>query len=738
MKERTFSIENMSCASCVKKISQELNAVASIESAQVNFAQKHVLIKGTVTDQAVIDTLNAIGYRASRMETVDLDQEAEASQQRFKTLFRRFLVAGLAGLVMMALAMTEILPPLTQTRGQLIWFGIGLLTLAIMIFSGRHFYRGALVALRARHATMDSLIALGTGAAWLYSQLITVLPNIVPSQAQHVYFEASLMIIALVNLGAALEVRARGKTSDAIRRFLDLQAKTARVIRDQKEQDIPIEQVTLNDLIRVRPGEKIPVDGEVVEGHSTIDEAMLTGEPMPVQKNPGDAVFGATINKSGSFIFKATRIGQDTALSQIIAFVQLAQNSRPPIARLADKVSGIFVPAVMLIAVLTAVIWYLFGPEPRIGYMLVTAMTVLIIACPCALGLAAPISVIVGMGKAAEYGCLIRNGDALQQAAQLETIVLDKTGTITQGQPAVTEVYAVEDWTEQAIIQMAASLETGSEHPLAEAILTYAKASQLSVQKQENFKAISGLGVIGQVAGDDIVLGNARLMQQHEIDCQALKAQANTLAQAGKSLLWLAVNQRLVGLIAVADPIKADSQEAIERLQRLGCHVVMLSGDNQASAEQVAKQVGIQEVIADVLPQDKAAVIQSMQEKGQQVAMVGDGMNDAPALAQANVGFAIASGTDIAIETADITLMRSSLHGVADAIAVSTATLRNIKQNLWGAFIYNSLGIPIAAGILYPFTGLLLNPIIAGGAMALSSYTVVTNANRLRWFRCKT
>lgn len=737
MKMLQFSIDNMNCASCVKKITDVLNSLEGVSKADVNFAQKNVRVSGTVAPDLVIKTLSEAGYQAKTSADYDVDVAEQEMQQRSKQLIKQFIVAAFGGVGLMCLSMSNLLPSISQWQGQVSWFLIGLITLAFMMYSGRHFYRAAFVAFKAHHATMDTLIALGTGSAWLYSQFITVFPTVVPASAQHVYFEASLMIIALVNLGAALEVRARGKTSAAIKRLIGLQSKTARVIRDEQEQDIAIDAVKTGDLLRVRPGEKVAVDGVIVEGHSSLDEAMLTGEPMPVEKTVGDFVIGATLNKTGSFIFKATKVGSDTALAQIIALVQQAQNTKPPIARLADTVSGLFVPAVLIISVITALIWFNVGPEPHVGFMLVTSMTVLIIACPCALGLAAPISVIVGMGKAAEYGSLIRNGEALQTATTLSTIVLDKTGTITKGHPEVTDVLSLSDWTCERLIQMAASLEAGSEHALGQAILLKAKAEQLDLLSLDNFEAIAGQGVKGQVDTQSLLFGNEKLMQENVIDVSMAKGQANGLAEAGKTPMYLAVNAKLMGLIAVSDPVKDDSKSAIARFHESGLNVVMLTGDNQKTASVVGKMVGIDTVMADVLPHEKSAKVKALQAQGERVAMVGDGINDAPALAQADVGFAIGTGTDVAIESADVTLMRSSLHGVADAIAISGATMRNIKQNLWGAFLYNSLGIPIAAGVLYPFTGILLSPIIAGGAMALSSVTVVSNANRLRFFKSK-
>ena len=569
----------------------------------------------------------------------------------------------------------------------------------------------------------------------MYSTFVVIFPDSVSEVARHVYFDTATIIIAFINLGSALEMRARGKTSEAIKRLIGLQPKTARVLREGIEVDIPIEQVQMDEIIRVRPGEKIPVDGELTEGTSHVDESMLTGEPVPVSKKLGDEVVGGSVNKSGSFLFKANRIGKDTALSQIIDMVRKAQNTKPEIGRLADKVSSIFVPTVLIIATITMMAWFNFGPDPKLTYMLVATVAVLIIACPCALGLATPISVMVGVGKAAEYGVLIRKGDALQKAGQLTTVVLDKTGTITEGKPVVTALEPKDGTSEEDLLKIAASVEKNSEHPLAEAVLEASKERNLELVSIESFEAISGHGVKASYQNKPILLGNSKLMNDNGINLGELNARSEDLAKLGQTVIFVAMGGQALGLLGISDPIKTDSKEAIERLQESGIKVVMLTGDNKATAGTVASLVGVNNFIAEVLPQDKANEITKLQEQGEKVAMVGDGINDAPALAGADVGFAIGTGTDVAIESADITLMRGSLHGVADAVSISKATLRNIKENLIGAFGYNTLAIPIAAGILYPFTGILLNPIIAGAAMALSSVTVVTNANRLRWFK---
>ena len=618
---------------------------------------------------------------------------------------------------------------------RIVWLIVGLVTLGIMVASGKHFYVGAWQSFKNHSANMDTLIALGTGTAWAYSMIVLIAPNMLPEVARHVYFEASAMIIGLINLGLAFEVKARGRTSEAIKRLIGLQAKTARVIRDGQELDIDIEQVQLDDMIRVRPGEKLPVDGEITEGKSSVDESMLTGEPMPVSKKVGDKVVAGSLNKTGSMLFRATHVGKDTTLSHIINMVKRAQNSKPSIGRLADVISGYFVPIVMILAVLAGLAWLNFGPQPSIAYAIAAVTSVLIIACPCALGLATPMSVMVGIGKAAEAGILIRNGEALQTASKITTMILDKTGTITQGQPKVTDVLMYNQQTEDKIIPLIASLENGSEHPLAESIVNYAKEQAYSISQVSEFDAITGKGVKGMFNNQRLLFGNAALMQQFDIDVSEASDKAQALAGDAKTPMYFALGDTFSAMVAVADPIKSDSIAAIKRLQKKGVHLVMLTGDNEATAKAVAKRVGIDDYIAQVLPQDKLDEVLKRQDRGEVVGMTGDGINDAPALAQADVGFAIGTGTDVAIESADVTLMRGSLHGLADALAISQATIRNIKQNLVGAFVYNVAGIPIAAGVLYPFFGILLNPIVAGAAMAMSSLTVVSNANRLRLFK---
>ncbi len=734
-------IEGAGCASCVGKIEKSLKNVPGVDDAVMNFPLRMVTVTGPVEENVLIKAVENAGYNATSSKGSSdnelLDEKEAADLAYYKRLMKGMTVALLLGVPLMVYGLFVGEMTVTTTTERISWLTVGLLTAGVMYFSGKHFYIGAWKSFWNHSANMDTLIALGTGTAWLYSMMVVFFPAVFPDMARHVYFEATAMIIGLINLGLALELKARGRTSLAIKRLIGLQAKTARVVRDGKEIDIPIERVLLNDLVRIRPGEKIPVDGTVVEGYTSVDESMLTGEPMPVEKNESDEVVAGTLNKTGSIVFKATRVGKDTALAHIISMVKRAQNSKPPIGRLADIISAYFVPTIMIISVISALIWLNFGPDPAVAYALVCATTVLIIACPCALGLATPMSVMVGVGKAAEAGVLIRNGEALQTASKITAMILDKTGTITLGAPKVTGIHLVTASDEGKVLQLAASLETGSEHPLAVSIVESAQERELELYKVENFHALAGHGVEGIVEGKVLLFGNERLMRDKNIAIDDVINVAQQMASDAQTPMYFAVDGELAAVIAVSDPIKEDSVEAIKRLKKNGIRVVMLTGDNRATAKAVADKVGIKEFFAEVLPEEKSNKVAELQKQGEIVGMTGDGINDAPALALANVGFAIGTGTDVAIESADITLMRGSLHGLADAIAVSKATLRNIKQNLLGAFIYNAAGVPFAAGILYPFFGLLLSPVIAGAAMALSSVTVVSNANRLRLFKAQ-
>jgi Cu+-exporting ATPase len=707
----------------------------------MNFALRTVTVTGSASPEVLIKAVERAGYNArSSDEASDeelLDDKEKADWVYYKRLMREMTIALLLGVPLMIYSIAVGEMTVTTTLERISWFIVGLLTLGVLYFSGKHFFVGAWKSFVNHSANMDTLIALGTGTAWLYSMVVVFFPDLVPELARHVYFEASAMIIGLINLGLALEIKARGRTSEAIKRLIGLQAKTARVIRDGKDIDIAIEQVLLGDSVRVRPGEKVPVDGVVTEGHTAIDESMLTGEPMPVEKSSGDEVVAGTLNKSGSIVFEATRVGKDTALAQIISMVKRAQNSKPPIGRLADVISAYFVPVVMIIAIVSALMWLNFGPAPAVAFATVSATSVLIIACPCALGLATPMSVMVGVGKAAEAGVLIRNGEALQTSSKITAMILDKTGTITLGEPKVTRIHLTETQDENEVLQLAASLEAGSEHPLAHSIVESAKDRGLAIEQVEEFQAIAGHGVEGVVLGRKLFLGNEKLMGDQSIEIDEHIEAAQAMANDAQTPMYLSIDGKLAAIIAVSDPIKEDSISAIQRLQNNGIRVVMLTGDNRATAKAVAAKVGIEEYFAEVLPEDKSNKVEELQREGEIVGMTGDGINDAPALALANVGFAIGTGTDVAIESADITLMRGSLHGLADAIAVSKATLRNIKQNLFGAFIYNVAGVPFAAGLFYPFFGVMLSPVIAGAAMAFSSLTVVSNANRLRLFKAQ-
>jgi Cu+-exporting ATPase len=734
-------IEGASCASCVNKIEAALSRVKGVEKAEMNLAQRTVSVDGSATTQSLIDAIRRIGYDAQSLKDKSdndvLDEKDLADRAYYRRLMRDTFIALGLGVPLMIYGLFIGEMTVSTTPERIAWLAVGILTFVVMATSGRHFYIGGWKSILSHTANMDTLIMLGTGAAWIYSMVVVFVPALLPEMARHVYFEATAMIIGLINLGLALEVKARGRTSEAIKRLIGLQAKTARIVRDDKEIDIAIEDVLVDDLVRIRPGDKIPVDGIVVDGRTAMDESMLTGEPMPIEKNIGDSVATGTLNKTGSILFRATRVGKDTALAQIIDMVKHAQNSKPPIGRLADVIAGYFVPTIMIIAIVSGLIWLNIGPQPTIAFAVVSATTVLIIACPCALGLATPMSVMVGVGKAAEAGVLIGNGEALQTASKITAMVLDKTGTITLGAPKVTDIVLANAKSDEAMLQMAASLESGSEHPLALAIVETAEERGVTPAKVENFNAIAGHGIEGVVDGKHLYFGNERLMRAQSIEIDAFLDKAQSLASEAKTPMFMAVDGVLAGIIAVADPIKDDSISAIKRLQDNGLRVIMLTGDNRATAAEVAKKVGITEFYAEVLPQDKTDKIVALQMENEIVGMSGDGINDAPALAMANVGFAIGTGTDVAIESADVTLMRGSLHGLADAIAVSKATLRNVKQNLFGAFIYNAAGVPVAAGILYPFFGLLLSPIIAGAAMAFSSLTVVMNANRLRFFDAK-
>ena len=729
-------INGMSCASCVSRVQKALQAVPGVAQARVNLAERTALVMGSASAADLVHAVEKAGYGAEAIED-DLKRR-ERQQETALATMKRFrwqaIVALLVGIPVMVWGMIGDNMMVTDANRSL-WLVIGLVTLAVMVFAGGHFYSSAWKSLKNGTATMDTLVALGTGVAWLYSMSVNLWPQWFPMEARHLYYEASAMIIGLINLGHMLEARARQRSSKALEKLLDLTPPSARVVTEDGEKTVPLAEVLPGMTLRLTTGDRVPVDGEITQGEAWFDEAMLTGEPVPQEKSHGDAIHAGTVVQDGSVLFRASAVGSHTTLSRIIKMVRQAQSSKPEIGQLADKISAVFVPAVVAIALFSAAIWYFFGPAPQIVYTLVIATTVLIIACPCALGLATPMSIISGVGRAAEYGVLVRDADALQRASELTTLVFDKTGTLTEGKPQVVAVKTFSGVEEAQALRLAAALEQGSSHPLARAILE--KASDATLPQVNAFRTLRGLGVSGEAEGHTLLLGNQALLNEQNISTAEMESEINAQASRGATPVLLAVDGKAAALFAIRDPLRADSVAALERLHREGYRLVMLTGDNPTTANAIAKEAGIDEVIAGVLPDGKAEAIKNLQRQGQKVAMVGDGINDAPALAQAEVGIAMGGGSDVAIETAAITLMRHSLMGVADALAISRATLRNMKQNLLGAFIYNSLGIPIAAGILWPITGTLLNPVVAGAAMALSSITVVSNANRLLRFKPK-
>lgn len=729
-------LSGMSCASCVSRVQNALQSVPGVTQARVNLAERTALVMGSASAAELVQAVEKAGYGAEAIED-DL-QRRERQQETAIATMKRFrwqaIVALLVGVPVMVWGMIGDNMMVSDDNRSL-WLVIGLVTLAVMVFAGGHFYRSAWKSLKNGTATMDTLVALGTGVAWLYSMSVNLWPQWFPMEARHLYYEASAMIIGLINLGHMLEARARQRSSKALEKLLDLTPPSARVVSEEGEKSVPLADVQPGMTLRLTTGDRVPVDGVISQGEAWLDEAMLTGEPIPQQKTDGDTLHAGTVVQDGSVLFTASAVGSQTTLARIIRMVRQAQSSKPEIGQLADKISAVFVPAVVVIALFSAAIWYFFGPAPQIVYTLVIATTVLIIACPCALGLATPMSIISGVGRAAEYGVLVRDADALQRASHLDTIVFDKTGTLTEGKPQVVAVKTFADVDESTALRLAAALEQGSSHPLARAIIEKAADSQLPVVN--NFRTLRGLGVSGEAEGHTLLLGNQALLNEQKIATAAVENEIAAQASQGTTPVLLAIDGQVAALFAIRDPLRSDSVAALARLHRQGYRLVMLTGDNPTTANAIAKEAGIDEVIAGVLPDGKADAIKRLQSQGHQVAMVGDGINDAPALAQADVGIAMGGGSDVAIETAAITLMRHSLNGVADALAISKATLRNMKQNLLGAFVYNSLGIPIAAGILWPLTGTLLNPVVAGAAMALSSITVVSNANRLLRFKPK-
>jgi len=742
-------IQGMTCASCVSKVEKTIRALKGALQVNVNLATERASIEyvpGVASIQDFKTAIRGAGYQILEVKAGDstlreedivererFAREAELSKLKWKFIIGAILLGPIL-LLMYGAGLLEKWIGLSKEANFFIQF---LLATPVQFWAGLQFYVGFWKAARNRTSDMNTLIAIGTSAAYLYSLIVTFVPHLIMVKGLmlDVYFDTSAAIIVLILLGRFLEARAKGKTSEAIKKLIGLQPRTARVNRNGKEVDILVGEVAIGDLVIVRPGEKLPVDGVVREGNSSVDESMVTGESLPVEKRPGDNVIGATINKTGTFRFEATKVGRETVLSQIIRLVQEAQGSKPPIARLVDVIASYFVPAVILIAIITFVIWYLFGPPPTLTYAFLNFIAVLIIACPCALGLATPTSIMVGTGKGAENGILIRGAEALETAHQLNTIIFDKTGTLTRGEPSVTDILVSEPFTDRDILTMAASAEKGSEHPLGEAIVKKAVERDLKMLETRDFNAIAGQGIEATVDSKRILLGNLRLMEEKKAPLDGWLEKAETLSREGKTPMFLAVDGKAVGIIAVADTLKENSKKAVEALHRMGLQVVMLTGDREQTAKAIAGQIGIDRVLAEVLPEKKAEEVKRLQSEGRKVGMVGDGINDAPALAQADVGIAIGTGTDVAMESSDITLIGGDLRGVVTAIALSKATIRNIKQNLFWAFAYNTALIPMAAGALFPFFGILLHPIFAAGAMAFSSVTVVSNALRLRRFK---
>jgi Cu+-exporting ATPase len=731
-----FSIQGLRCAGCVSSLENALQNTDGIIDVTVNFAEHVAQVQGNTSSEKIIATIVEAGYGADLiLDNGQLDDTAVQEQLEFRHLVDKAVMPAIFALPLMLYDQINGLPDIISLPGRFFWLLIAMITLGCLIYSGKHFYLGAYRSWQHRQANMDTLVALGTGSSWLYSVAVLLLGDRLPHLAQHAYFEAALFILIFLNLGAAIEVRARGKTSSAIRQLINLQPKTARLIRQGLEVDVVIGDVLVGDIIRVRPGEKVAVDGRVIEGLGIVDESMLTGEAMPIEKNVDSTVKAGTLNTQGSFLYQADRIGKETLLAQVVATVLQAQGAKPAIARLADKIAAVFVPVVVVIAIAVFGVWFYFGPQPALGYAFVTAMTVLVIACPCALGLATPISVMVAVGRAAQAGILIRNGQALQTAGQISCVVFDKTGTITEGRPEVVEIKAFNHFSQKQVLQWAASLELGSEHVLAASVLRAAKDKALTTLTVTGFEMRLGLGVTGFIGNQRVALGNQSLIDELALDASAYNDALQHSYVQGYTTMILAVDNEIVGILAVSDPVKTDSAQAINQLHALGIRVMMLTGDHPRTAQVIAEKVAIDHFRAQCLPGDKLAIIKELQAAGEVVAMVGDGINDAPALMQADVGVAVGSGADIAIESADFIILDGSLFKMNQAIGLSKATLTNIKQNLWGAFIYNTLSIPIAAGLLYPAFGFLLSPVIASAAMALSSLTVVANANRLRWVK---
>ncbi|HET7478679.1 MAG TPA: heavy metal translocating P-type ATPase [Rubrobacteraceae bacterium] len=749
VRETSFGVTGMTCASCVGRVEKAIRKVPGVLDVSVNLATEKASVEYLAGEAEMRDFQKAVegaGYGVVREE--EEASAEDAHEREYAKLRGRFLVAA----ALTALVLIGSLPMMFSFEAPvpMRWLNLGLLALAtpVQFWAGWRFYRGAWGALRHGQANMNTLVAVGTSAAYLYSAVATLAPGLFAGRAD-VYFDTSSLIVTLILLGRLLEARAKGRTNEAIKKLAGLQARTARVVRDGEEVDIPVEEVEVGDTVVVRPGEKVPVDGRVISGESAVDEAMITGESIPVTKRKGDEVIGATINKTGTFRFTATKVGRDTALAQIMRMVEEAQGSKAPIQRLADRISGVFVPIVMVLATVTFIVWWAFGPEPAFTLALLNFVAVLIIACPCAMGLATPTSIMVGTGRGAERGILVKGGEALEQAHRLTTVVLDKTGTLTRGEPRLTDVIATNGLSEEELLRLAASAERGSEHPLGEAIVRGAKDRGIELANPEDFDAPTGRGVRAAVEGRSVLVGSRKLLDEYGVSEDGLIPEAKEMSADGKTPVFVAVDGEPVGLIAVADTVREESKEAVEALRKMGLKVAMITGDNQRTADAIARELGIDRVLAEVLPDQKSGEVKKLQAEGEIVAMVGDGINDAPALAQADVGIAIGTGTDVAMEAADLTLISGDVRGVARAIKLSKATIRNIRQNLFWAFAYNVLLIPVAAGVLYPFFAGsawtvpealrpflgeygFLNPVLAAAAMALSSVTVVSNALRLR------
>ncbi|ENP8310124.1 heavy metal translocating P-type ATPase [Vibrio alginolyticus] len=735
-------IQGMTCASCVSSVEKALTNVEGVEKAQVNLAEQSALVFASQDSDdllnAIVESVKQAGYQAEILQDAATQQEKQAQQQRQQQ--KRFKLDAIAGLVVGAPLMIWGVAGgnmmIRNTNDQLAWGAIGIVCLLLLATAGKHFFSNAWLAATHKRATMDTLVALGTGAAWFYSMLVVIFPDWFPLASRHVYFEASSMIIGLISLGHYIEAKAKANTTRSLQALINLQPQQATVITEQGDQQIAVEQITLGMKLRIKPGEKVPVDGVVIQGESYIDESMLTGEPVPVLKAQEAQVSAGTLNTDGGLVIEATGIGANTMLARIIRMVRTAQSSKPAIAKLADQISSVFVPVVVGIAILAALVWFAVGPEPKASYMLVVTTTVLIIACPCALGLATPLSVTVGVGKAAELGILIKDADALQLASKVDTVVFDKTGTLTQGKPSVQQVFT-HATSQEDLLALAYAAERQSEHPLAKAVCDYAKRHDAKDVSLDKFENVRGRGILATYQDKPLLIGSLQFMQAENVETSALKPTIDECAKNAWTPVAVALNGELIGLIAIADPIKSDAKQALSALKSQGIKTVMLTGDNQHVANAIGQELGIDEVIAQVMPDEKAQHIEQLQSQGHVVAMVGDGINDAPALALSNLGIAMGSGSDVAIESSQMTILNTSPMAVVHAIELSRATLKNMKQNLFGAFVYNSLGIPVAAGVLYPAFGFLLSPVVAGAAMALSSITVVSNANRLRLFSVK-